>query len=62
VSIAVSGATTGQVFYIGIKYDPGTLVGQAVTLPYPTIPYTFVTAINNSVILSSQDSLKVNPK
>jgi hypothetical protein len=62
VSIAVSGATAGQVFYVGIKYDPGTLVGQLVTKPYPTLPYSFLTYINNNAILSSQDSLKVNPK
>jgi hypothetical protein len=62
VSIAVSGATVGQVFYVSIKYDPGTLVGQPVTTPYPTVPYTFLTSINNNAILSSQDSLKVNPK
>jgi hypothetical protein len=62
VTIPVSGATVGQVFYVGIKYDPGTLVGQTVTMLYPTIAYTFQTAINNVVIISSQDSLAVNPK
>jgi uncharacterized repeat protein (TIGR01451 family) len=62
VSIAVNGAAVGQVFYISVKYDPGMLVGQSVTTPYPTVPYTFLTAINNSVIISSQDSMKVNPK
>jgi hypothetical protein len=62
VSIAVSGAAVGQVFYVSVKYDPTTVVGQTVTTPYPTVPYTFLTAINNITMLASQDSIALKPK
>jgi hypothetical protein len=37
--VTFSGATAGVEYIIGIKYSPQNLVGQAVSLPYPTTTY-----------------------
>jgi hypothetical protein len=50
------------VLYWGIKYDPKPVVGATVTQPYPTVTYTFLTSVNNTVIIASQDSLSLKPK
>jgi large repetitive protein len=47
VTFTVSGATPGATYYIGIKYSPQNLVGQAVKSPYPTSTYSWSTTINN---------------
>jgi uncharacterized repeat protein (TIGR01451 family) len=62
VTIAVSGATPGATYIIGIKYNPGDLVGQSVSTPFPTATYSFITALNANTILQSADTIKVNPK
>jgi hypothetical protein len=62
VTINVTGAATGAVYYVGIKYNPGSLVGQAVTSPYPTVPYRFVSYLNGTQIFSSWDSVDVKKK
>ena len=67
VTYNVTGATAGALLIVGIKYDPGTLVGQAVsksgTPPvFPTNTYNFSTAINGSTIATSLDSIQVVPR
>ena len=59
---AVTSLTPGD-YYISIKYDPGTLVGQTVNgNPKPTNTYTFTTWINGSAVPTSSDSVNVRPK
>jgi hypothetical protein len=43
VTFTVTGATPGAIYYIGIKYSPQNLIGQAVKSPYPTSIYTWST-------------------
>ena len=62
VSIQVNGATVGAVYYLSIKYNPGSLVGQKVSKPYPTTSYTFKTILNGAEIITSWDSVNVTPK
>ena len=62
VTYQVTGATVGQVYYVGIKYSPKPLVGFTVRTPYPTLAYTFYTVVGNNVLQASQDSLYVMPK
>jgi uncharacterized repeat protein (TIGR01451 family) len=52
---------TAATYYISIKYDPGSLVGQAVPTK-PTNVYTFVTWINGTQIIPSWDSVNVKAK
>ena len=62
VTFQVRGATPGAVYYLSVKYTPRSLVGKAVSLPYPTVPYRFVTFLNGIPIISSWDGLNVRPK
>ena len=62
VSVAVSGATTGQVFYVSVKYSVKPLIGTTVTTPLPTVTYNFLTSVNGVPVLTSQDSLALKPK
>ncbi len=62
VSFQVTGATVGQVLYLGIKYAPTGLKGQAVPVPSPTVNYTFATALNGAPVFTSWASLAVVPK
>jgi hypothetical protein len=43
VKFTVTGATPGAIYYIGIKYSPQNLIGQAVKQPYPTSVYSWST-------------------
>jgi hypothetical protein len=61
-TIQVNGATPGAVFYLSIKYNPGSLVGIRVNSPYPTVPYTYVTALNGAALAPTADSINVVPK
>jgi hypothetical protein len=50
---------------IGIKYDPGTLVGQSVQKTqghYPSNTYSYATSINGGDIASSHDSIDIVPR
>ena len=60
VTFNATGLTTGATYYISVKYAPGTLVGQQ--FGSPTNVYTFLTSINGSAVVSSQDSVNVRPK
>ena len=62
VTIAVNGATAGDLCYLSIKYDPASLKGTSVSEPYPTVTYTFVSYLDGVEIIPSWDSVTVNPK
>jgi hypothetical protein len=60
--LQVKRATPGAVYYLGVNYQPLSLIGQRVNAPNPTVPYTFVTSINNTPIPSSTDSVLLKPR
>jgi hypothetical protein len=62
VQIIVSGATAGQTFIVGVKYNPGTVVGQTVGTPRPTIHYNFATLINGGLFEVDPDGVDLKPK
>ena len=62
VTFNASGLIAGATYYISIKYDPGSLVGQVVPAGNPTDVYTFVTYLNGSQIIPSWDSVNVKSK
>jgi hypothetical protein len=62
VHIAVSGATAGATYIIGIKYDPGSVTGQSVGNPPPTIHYDWFTKVNGGVVATDPDGLDLKPK
>ncbi len=62
VSVQVNGVTAGAVYYLSIKYNPGSLVRQKVTKPYPTASYTCRTYLDGAEIISSWDSVNEIPK
>jgi uncharacterized repeat protein (TIGR01451 family) len=65
ITYSVTGATAGATYVIGIKYDPGTLVGQSVQKTqghYPSNTYSYATSINGGDITSSHDSIDVVPR
>src|SRR5262249_45995725 len=61
-TITVKGATTGAVFVVGVKYDPGTVVGTNVGNSRPTVHYGFSTSLNNVPVSSDPDGLDLAPK
>jgi uncharacterized repeat protein (TIGR01451 family) len=65
VTYTVNGATAGATYVVGIKYDPGSLVGQPVSKSggkYPTNTYSYSTSIDGGDIASSHDSIDVTPR
>jgi hypothetical protein len=50
------------VLYLGIKYQPQSLKGQAVPSPSPTVGYGFETWLDSTVIYSSWAAISVVPK
>jgi hypothetical protein len=59
-TIHVSGATVGQVFIVGVKYDPTTVKGTNAT-GFPTVRYTFTTQVGG-VPNGSSDFIDLKPK
>jgi uncharacterized repeat protein (TIGR01451 family) len=49
-------------YVIGIKYDPGTVVGQNKPGGNGEVVYTFTTNVDGSPVLASADSLTLKPK
>ena len=49
VTLTVNGATTGQVFVIGVKYSPKSVVGAPAPAP-TTVHYDFVTRVNGNPV------------
>ena len=62
VTFNVTGATAGTTYIVGIKYNPGTVVGTSVSTPFPSSTYTFSTSVNGSLIATSPDSLVLKKK
>jgi hypothetical protein len=61
VEFTVTGATSGAIYYIGIKYSPQNLIGQPVSKSggvYPTSVYSWST----SGLLGSTATIPVAPK
>jgi len=49
VTLTVAGATAGQVFIIGAKYSPKSVVGAPAPVP-STVHYDFVTKVNGVAV------------
>jgi hypothetical protein len=62
VHIVVSGATFGQTFIVGVKYDPGSVVGTTVGTSRPTVHYDFSTKVDNVLVEVDPDGLDLKPK
>jgi hypothetical protein len=61
VTINVSGATTGATYYVGIRYNPSSLIGKS-AVGKPTVKYTFISYLNGAPVLTSWDGLTFKPK
>ena len=64
IVVANGVANPGATYYLSIKYDPGSLVGQNVGTSPPAPTYVFITKMGPPMtpILTSWDSIKINPK
>jgi hypothetical protein len=62
VTFNVTGATAGTTYIVGIKYNPGSVVGTPVSAPFPSSTYTFSTSVNGTLVASSPDSLVLRRK
>ena len=49
-------------YVVGIKYNPGTVVGQTKPGGNGEVVYTFTTSVDGSPVLASADSLTLKPK
>jgi len=56
-----SGLSAGT-YVVGIKYDPGTVVGKTKPDGNGQVVCTFTTNVDGSPVLSSPDSLTLKPK
>lgn len=61
ITFNVTDAAAGEMYYVGIRYQADSVVGQKVTTPYPRVPYTFVTAVDNDTIDATSDSILISP-
>ncbi len=61
VQIAITGATVGKDYVVGIKYDPGTVVGASVPSP-TTVHYDFKTKIGVNVVDQDMNGLDLKKK
>jgi hypothetical protein len=61
VTFNATGLTAGATYYVSVKYDPTSLVGQNVA-GKPTVTYSFRTLINGTFLFTSLDSLNVRSK
>jgi hypothetical protein len=62
ITITVTGATAGADFIVGVKYNPGTVVGTTVGQPRPTVHYDFATQVNGVLVDADPDGLNLAPK
>jgi hypothetical protein len=60
VTIQVNNAVPANVYYLGVRYNAGSLVGTAVSQPYPEVTYVYVTYVDGVEILSSWDGIAAN--
>ena len=62
VSFTIGDSIVGQDLILGIKYEPGTVVGTSVGNPPPTVHYDFSTEVNNVIVESDPDGLTLRKK
>jgi VCBS repeat-containing protein len=62
VTFTIRNAKAGATYYLAVKYQPNSLIGQKVNTPYPTVPYLFTTSVNNTEVITSWDSLNIKPR
>ena len=62
VTIQVTGATPGLVYILGIKYDPGSVVGTSTSVFTPPVHYDWKTLVNGNQVEADPDGLDLNPK
>jgi hypothetical protein len=62
LTLTVSGATPGAVYFVAVKYNPASLVGTPITAPNPTVTYNFVTSADGVALPTGVVSLKVAPR
>jgi hypothetical protein len=63
VTILITGDATDVDLVIGIKYNPGTVVGTTVgSPPYPTVHYDIHTELNGTTVDADADGLDIAPK
>jgi uncharacterized repeat protein (TIGR01451 family) len=62
VTLNVTGARPGAVYYLAIKYNPLSLVGTPITPPNPTVTYNFMTSMDGVALPTGVVTLKVAPK
>jgi hypothetical protein len=61
ITFSLKGATAGAVYYVSIRYQTDRVLGKSVRAPYPTVPYTFKTAVNNVALTPNTDSINFRP-
>jgi hypothetical protein len=62
VTIQVNKAVPANVYFVGVQYNAGSLVGAAVSQPYLEVTYVYVTYVDGVEIRSSWDSISANYK
>jgi hypothetical protein len=58
----VTGAAAGQDLIVGIKYNPGSVVGTNVGAIRPVVHYNFVTSLNGVTGETDPNGLDLQPK
>jgi len=53
--LIAEGATSGAMYYLSVKIDPTSLKGTSVSVPYPTVRYTFATWLDGVELITSVD-------
>jgi hypothetical protein len=61
VTIQVHNAVPNNIYFLGVRYNAGSLVGTPVSQPYPEVTYVYVTYVDGVEILSSWDGIAANP-
>ena len=59
-TFTINGAAPNQTFILSVKVDPHTVVGSPTPSP-ATVTYTYSTAVNGTVILSSVQQATLTP-
>jgi hypothetical protein len=59
-TIQVNNAVPANVYFLGVRYNAGSLVGAAASQPYPEVTYVHVTYVDGVEILSSWDGIAAN--
>jgi hypothetical protein len=64
VTYTVTGATAGEAYIAGIKYDPSAVVGTNVNNPpYPSVDYGWATSLDpGGAVIGTADALTLKPR